>query len=489
MSRFGVAFFIMVIWLAQADGLYGQDNLPEEAASEQVRMRIEALESEIRDIKKRIREGKAPSLETAEDVAFIAEDVEEISERLDVVEKRSILDRIQFSGEFRNILEYYDIDNLPVNGEERDGAIDELWSSRLRLNLYSQITQDIIFQGRLSYLKYWGDANYSHEPRDWEYNAAPDSEGDLHVERAYIDYFVPGTPMALTFGRLPVSGGPPYGFKNNTTRKATWPQLFVEGEFDGIIGSLGLESWTGLEDGVFRLGYCKATQNYLQYQNVKMNDLRVYFITLESEIPGIKDSILWMGAYKGMNVTPLDLIPDTTYPEDSGHYENYTMHLQVDDILGSGLGWFGAFGYQRSHPRNEGTEVLPGVEIGYLGDSLHNDLGKRRTAYSIYTGLKYVLPLEILKNPQVGFEYNYGSQYWVPASISKEDLTHKLGVLGHAYELYYLQPVHEKHMFLRIGSIYEDYEYYSPYWIYGSREDAQTGLNILKSYFLVDVRF
>jgi len=75
----------------------------------------------------------------------------------------------------------------------------------------------------------------------------PDAEGDIHLERAYIDYFVPGTPLSLTFGRLPTNEGPPNEIKDNTTRKSTWPKLMIDGESDGIIANLSLYKWTGLK--------------------------------------------------------------------------------------------------------------------------------------------------------------------------------------------------------------------------------------------------
>jgi hypothetical protein len=428
----------------------------------------------------------------AEDVKTLKEDVNEMSGRLDKVETRSLMDKVQIGGEFRVQMEYLNFDNFKkADGQKTDSRVDELWTGRLRLNLRSEVTEDIIFNGRLSYLKYWGETNSDIDPNDRRYYMEPTEDGYLHVERAYVDWFIPQTPFSLTFGRLPTSDGPPYEFKNFTSRKATWPQLFVDGEIDGIIASMDMEPWTGWKSAMFRLAYAKISQNYQQYQGYEMDPCRVGGIHFETRLPEINDSLMWIGYYRAFDVGPLE-IPGARHPEDAGNIDNYTLHLQLGNIRNTGLGWFASFTYQNILPRDEGTVLGPGYEVGMVGDSLNGDLGENRNAYHIYTGLRYILPIEALKNPHIGFEFNYGSQYWLPASNSDvNEFTNKFGVNGKAYELYYIQPISENHMFFRIGMIYQDYDYYPPMYFYGSRETdaAKSDMSILNTYFLMDVRF
>ncbi len=122
----------------------------------------------------------------------------------------------------------------------------------------------------------------------------PDAEGDIHLERAYIDYFVPGTPLSLTFGRLPTNEGPPNEIKDNTTRKSTWPKLMIDGESDGIIANLSLYKWTGLKNSIFRLTYAKIFQNYSKYTGMDLDDSRAAVAAFEMEVPGVKDSMVWI---------------------------------------------------------------------------------------------------------------------------------------------------------------------------------------------------
>ncbi len=495
MIRKNIVFILAVlVFFSAAYPASAEDVVIDREVLEKILQRQDALEQELErlkeSLKKKDEEISAPVAPT-EDIQVLKEDVEEMSERLDVVETKSILDKIQLGGELRTQMEFIDFDNIRLDGQERDGNTEELWSNRFRINLRSEITDDIIFQGRLSYYRYWGGTNYERSESSSRYFMNPDQEGDLYVERAYIDYFVPGTPFAITFGRLPTSNAPPYEFKNYTTRKATWSQLFVDGEFDGIIGNLSLEKWTGLKNAMFRVCYSKVGQNYKQYKGINLDPLRVAVANFDTEIPGMKNSLLWLGYYRLFDMIPFR-IEGIPYPEDSGDMDVYAIHLQFDNIKNSGLGWFGSFGYNNIHPRSEGTELGPGYEVGMAGDSLHGDLGKKRNGYSVYTGLRYILPIESLKYPQIGFEYNYGSQYWFPVSTHDVgEFTNKLGINGSAYELYYVQPVAEKRMFCRIGAVYQDFDYIAPMYIYGSREgeDAKSNMTILQTYFLVDVRF
>ncbi|MDM8536184.1 DUF3373 family protein [Desulfobacterales bacterium HSG17] len=438
----------------------------------------------------------SPDSGITEDVKYLKSDVEEISDRLDKVETKSILDKIQIGGEFRTQVNFLNFDDIKADGQnfssqKEDANIDELWWTRLRLNLRSNITKDLIFHGRLSYLKYWGTTNYENDTWDARFFMTPEQEGNLHVERAYIDYFIPETPLSFTLGRLPTSNAPPYEFKNYTTRKATWAQLFVDGEFDGIMGNLSLEKWTGLKNSMTRLAYVKVSQNYSQYQALDLDSARVIGANFDMEIPGVNDSLFWLGYYKVFDLTPLK-VEGAVSPEDSGEADTYTIHVQFDNLMDSGLGWFASFAYQNIQPSSQGTVLAPGYEVGLVGDSLHGDLGETQEGYSFYTGLKYILPIESLKYPNIGFEYNYGSQYWLPLSThTSGEFTNKLGVNGSAYELYYIQPIIKNNMFCRLGAVYQDYKYFPLMYLYGSRDGQETesNMSVLHTYFLVDVRF
>lgn len=460
---------------------------------DELKKRNNDLEKEVNELKQQVDRISSKNPEAGA-FEIMREDTDEMSERLDQIETRSILDKIQISGELRTQLDYLNIDNFKTGSEEKNTRLDELWSSRFRMNLRSEITDNLIFHGRLRYYKFWGDTNYDDSKSRDRDMLSPNLDGDLHVERAYIDYFIPDTQFSLTIGRNPSSDGPPYEFKNKTTRKATWPQLFVNAEIDAVVANIALEKWTGLKDAMFRTGYAKVSQNYRQYEGRNLDSCRVGVAVFETQFPYISDSLLWVGINhitKMLPLTDADL-PAISWPENAGRCDGYTAHLQFNDIKNSGLGWFGSFTWQNIHPDTRGTRLASGYEIGLLGDNLHNDLGKKRKGYAFYTGLKYTLPVSKMKNPVIGFEYNHGSQYWLPVGMdTSRDFINKLQINGSAYELYYIQPVIKKYMFCRIGAVYQDFDYYTSTFVYGSKEgeENRSDMSVLNTYFIVDVRF
>ncbi len=460
---------------------------------EKILQRQDMLEKEVERLKEQVREKKgektppvtAPS---AEDIQYMKEDAEDMSERLDTVERKSILDKVRLGGDFRVRMDSFRYHDHEFNGQKENGSTDELWSTRFRLSLRTDISDDMVFHASLNYFKLWGDSNFDDGSPvfDMFYPSIPDAEGNLHVERAYVDYFVPETPLSLTFGRLPLNEGPPNELRDHTSRKGTWPKVVYDGEGDGILMNLSLDKWTGLKNAMFRLGYYKLFQNYQKYKGVKIDDWRGYVASFETDIPGIRDSFFWMGYTRTEDIMPVyDVSP--IYPEDFGDLDYYNVHLQFGNIMNSGLDGFFSIAWSHISPSSEGTVLTPAYEAGVYGDTLHGDLGKSRNAHCIYTGLRYELPVEFLKYPCLGLEYNYGSKYWLGTAAASGDIVSKLVVNGNAYELYYIQPIHEKHMFFRIGAIYMDYDYYNPMYYIGSQPESD--MSLLNFYFLTHVRF
>ncbi len=151
------------------------------------------------------------------------------------------------------------------------------------------------------------------------------------------------------------------------------------------------------------------------------------------------------------------------------------------------LDYFAAFNYTHTSPVSEGVELAPGYEVGLYGDTLHDDLGKSRNGHCIYTGLRYKLPLGILKYPRLGFEYNHGSKYFMAAPPNDGEMIDKIGVTGDAYELYYIQPIHEK-MFCRLGAIYAVYDSYN-HLMGAFSHRPESDMSMFNTYFLINVRF
>lgn len=472
------------------------------ALLEELLQRQTEMQQEIEALKKRLQEVESapPPRETPaeapakviEEVEYLREDTDELNDRLDVVEKRSILDRIQFDGELRFKTAYTDYDNIVTPAGVTNAYDEEVWTSRFRLNLRSNITQDLIFHGRLSYLKYWGGADYDLFVGDRTYRSVPDREGDLHVERAYVDWFFPDTPHSLTLGRMPTGDGPPYGFKNYTTRKATWPRLFSDGEYDGAMLNLRTDDWLKLDQSFFRFGYSKVIQNIEGSRNLDWDDSRVVVAAFETKLPGLDDSFFWISGMRYFDILPLvfppEVDPEATTPKNAGYMDYYNIHLQIPDLFKTGLGWFASYTHTNIFPSETGTRMSNGYEIGLLGDNLTGSLGKNHHGYAFYTGLRYALPVGALNNPHLGFEYNTGSKHFVPYSIQGNgEIFNKLAVNGDAYEVYYIQPIYRRNMFLRGGVIYVEYDYEAHNFYFGPMVESEKRRT--DSYLLMDIRF
>lgn len=474
--------------------LQGQENL------EKVLKRQESLEDRIRELEKQVQEktSAVPAETSAQkEIENVKDEVEELSERLDKTELKTILDKIEIGGEFRTRLDSFHFRNVAYGDQEKKIDMDEFWWNRLRLNLRSEITDNIIFQGRLEYIKSWGDSSigeigdmgYGEHQHNINAFGFYNTGSNARVERAYIDYFVPDTPFSLTFGRLPTANGPPVELRNNSTRKATWPTMAVNENFDGVLANLSLDAWTRLKNCFLRFGYLIIEQFHDADDAAKRNSMRIGVVNLETEVPGIRNSLFYIG-YTRMN-SMLSLHVGPSYPEDAADVDEYNIYLQLNNIGNTGLDWFGAFSYNHIDVRTRGTVLNadPLYEVGLFCDSMHGDMGENRDGYAFYTGLRYKLPFEKLKNPSIGLEYNYGSKFWAPLSKTqnREDIANKIALRGKALEFYYLQPIYEGRMFCRAGAVYFDYDYYIPYVYYGS--PLESDMTMFSTYFMVDVRF
>ena len=433
-----------------------------------------------------------------EDIGVLQEDLAEMSDRLDKVETKSILDRVIIGGEFRTRMDYFKYEDTTAGlvstmEAEHDSDTKDIWTNRLRLNLEADITDDLVFYGRLSYFKLWGEAAFDGIANDMNYASIPDREGGVHVERAYFEYVIPDLHLCLTAGRLPTAGGPPGELRENRARRATWGKLQGDLELDGVIVNLYLDEWIDLNNSAIRFIYSKVSQNWLEYRGIDMKDTRVPALVFESEVPSIENSILQIGYTKVVDF-PL-VLPDfpgmtiASLPDEEGELDFIFFHIQFNDINNDGLDCFFSYGHFNTDPPPEGVVYTSGLEVGMFGDNLHGNLGVDRTGYAIYTGVRYELSIEDWKYPKVGFEYTHGSKYWMGGftSAGSGELINKLNVIGDTYELYYIQPLDKKHTFLRIGYVYMDHDHENPLVIFGTMSDSD--MTVINGYVLMDVLF
>jgi len=414
-----------------------------------------------------------PAADSGEDDQ--AREMSDIYDVLDTVETRSLMDRIDFGAELRTRVDNFKVENHALLDTSnpaappklvglRDDSNDNHWSNRFRLNMSADIMEGLTFNGRLTVFKNWGDNDPSNMFGDFNAAHVPD-DSTVKLDRAYVDWVPENSPIpvALTFGRHPSTEGPPAEFKENRQRQSTYPSLIFDAESEGLVVTFGLERYLGLRNSGLRFAYGKIFQSddnmdsYLDELN-SVDDVNIGAVFFETEIPSLDESLLVLSYIKTFGMVDNPLAPNI----DIGDLELFGLHGQAFNLFDSGLDFFASFGLDRGHA-NGGSIPFLQVPDGAGGFNMVNGgllsmFGEKdQTGYSIYSGLRYNIASDKLHNPKIGFEYNYGSQYWFSFTTGAE-LFNKLAVRGHVYDFYYIQPFN-RYLFLRLGYTLVNYDY------------------------------
>ena len=425
------------------------------------------------------------------------DNIDDIYDTLDKVETKTIKDRLDWGVELRTRMDNFKVSNQidPSSGKENDFSADNHWTTRFRLNMSAEVMKGLTFHGRLTVYKNWAniqrvayypyaDPNIAHVP----------SDTSLKVDRAYIDWIVPHmpVPLALTIGRQPSSEGPASEFKENRKRQSTYPVLLFDGEADGIVGTFGLERFTGLRNSGLRFAYGKGYQSqddktvYLD-SRYGIDDLNVFGVFLETELPSLPNSLMVLSYVRGNNFVDNPIDPG----KNLGNMDLFGVHMQAPHILGSGFDFFVSWGMDLSHPNDKFVNMPVGIgpdgkPILMPAGLLSGDGSDDHTGWAVYTGFRYTTPFAQLNNPRFGFEYNHGSRYWFSFTQGSTELYNKLATRGDVYDFYYIQPFN-KYLFARLGYTILDYDYTGSGWHIG--QPMETDENLKDFYFLIDCRF
>ena len=349
---------------------------------------------------------------------------------------------------------------------------DVLYTSRLRLRLKAGISKDIDFDARLSMYKVWGDSTgvqvYAGGATQINFDGTtvgvPNSD-ILRVERAYFDWkHVFGTPLYLSIGRRPSTGGAPLNLRQDEMRGGTPLGSVVDYQFDGItIGyHLSDESTVRLCYGV---GYESGFGNgeVLKLPADRLKDAQL--LGVNWDIYSTDKMFLqatWAHAFNlpdGFNgVFVLSNDPVTGAPINAPLILRFTPSKNLGDLdLGSVLlmrrdgpvDWFVSGSASRSHPENVTTPFG-----GLFADPF--DTPEPRTGWMVYAGARLNLNGEKTK---IGFEYNHGSQYWFNFALAEDDIIGpKTSTRGDVYEAYITHRL-TKNFIAKLAFIHYEYAY------------------------------
>ncbi len=503
-AAFGI-FWAMQPAPAQSEGVSREEFL---RVVGELQKQNQALAQEVRELKKEKARGSVPAASiqqpgqkqqfaTETSVAEIQQEVDELASIMESVERKSMMDRVNFAAELRTRFDWFDYK------DDRNGKKDEIHgapTNRFRLNLTSQVTDNLKLTGRLTMYKRWQN-NTPMNPSSANQARVPGDE-NLRVERMYAEYYFKLTekfPMTLTFGRLPQTDSLPTNLREDTPRKSTYPGLSFDSESDGIALAVSLAEVTGLPDATVRLLYARTVDQDNDWNTAyreplyNLDDSQSFTIQFETGLTGFMRNSLFIANYVFLEnfVTP-DLTDQklfglpfqaVDFPGNTGDVHKFTLFVMAERFLDSPFDWFAGYSYMMTKGGGMAKYRVGPINIPAYGLQATGD-NRDTSATAWHVGMRYTLPWELLKNPKFGAEYNYGSKHWMGFNTASEDPLHKLDVNGHVWDFYYLQPIN-KNLFFRLGYTMLHNNYDNPY--IGDVQDVDEKINNM--YILLNARF
>lgn len=419
------------------------------------------------------------------DEEILNERLADIEERLDQVEKRTILDRISLTGDYRTIYNSYIYDD----GRGNSDVTEELWSHRLRINFKAEPLESVRVTARLAMYKHFGDNDSPAFVPDFERSRLP-RDSIARFDQAWIDWFVTDW-MAISAGRIAYAEGPPADLQNNNpVRQATWGTPIVDGEYDSVNVTFKIPE----AEVYLRLYYASYfydnPDDDLPFLDDGTDSLRVFGGNVEFSIPALGRNLFQFGyifipkwtlyptAFPDPAYDPEadfrnapgalsseNIFPSKT-PESFGSWQTLAGLIILYDMFDSGLDFFisGSVGF--INPSREGVEYEIPSPSNPDGPRESTPLlffaGSERDGQVVtsffYTGFRYALPIEALNEPKIGFEFNMGSRYLISLQQATDRLVSKLETRGYAMEAYLLLPVTNA-LFLRGGYLFIQRDY------------------------------
>ena len=417
------------------------------------------------------------------------------------IKKHDGQDDIKWDVDFRTALD--SIHYKHASGAESSNP--DLLTNRLHLVMAYSPNDNTIFQGKLSYMKAYGDSmNHSqantqpgYADFDWVTNENA-TDNTIKVKEAYWLYMndtFMGTqvPWTISIGRRPSTDGLGInmreGMKDNSPLSHT-----VNVEFDGLSSKFNLDKVTGVNGMWWKLctgrGLTNAKPRFqmdgsdyaADTNGEQTKDVNMYgFIFVPYDNGQYSIHTNWARAehligydkastyeYMGFTDTELDNMLAAMYPgagytasamqidnasgdgafKDVGDMDLFTAMFKAEG-LGDGINdflddtrFFASWAQSKTKPRT-GYEMLGSTEA--------------QTGHSTWVGLN--MPCPLTDNGRIGFEWNKGSKYWRSVTYGEDTMTgSKIAARGTAIEAYYNKPINNALSFnLRYTKIKYDY--------------------------------
>ena len=454
--------------------------------------RIDLLEREIAELKKL-------ALQNSDDVA-------EVMPILEKVEKKTILDKLNFSPELELRTDKLDYTNNKIDGEDtkiQSGSLagqqrrddyskyfNPAASVRFRLNMSAELDDKVKFNGRMLFM--YSTQSYQRLcilSRDIK---TVTSSSAFDVDRAYFDYSPnknSKNAFTFSFGLLPTTGGTPMQYGQSTTRKSMFPSLVFDMNTFGLIATQKLA-----DDSFLRAIIAKAytlRPNFYPYQCNRENidNANVVGLYYDAKYNFLGKSLLSFGVnmLHDLRAHPY-LGPDVTADNANilGNILTYGVGIDIEKFAKTDATVFLHTALSNPHgngktddyqidPSNPSSETTVDGNVGFSTASYAKGEMLKDNGYAIYLGTKY----DISNSLSLGAEYNYGSKYWFSATQG-EDMYNKLATRGHVGEAYITWQFY-KHLYAKFGYLYTKEQYTGSGWHFGepAKKDATQSVGYL----------
>ena len=378
--------------------------------------------------------------ELTKEITKLKKDQKRTNKSLSSVKKATGGDNIKFGLDFRNAIDVIEYTNNET-GESVSNS--SLLTSRLYLNMSASPMSGLIFKGKLAIYSTWGAHIYDESTalKDWSASSKA-TDTLMRVKEAYFVYSnsLGEQPISFSVGRRPSGNGILSNYRENEPNSGSPVAHITNMEVNGAMVKLNTSRF--VEGSYTKLVYGRAHSG--EAQGVYGDDVNMATpfadIDSEAEDENVDFTTLLGDAYndgqyqltyqwshifdtKGLN-------NDTGVKKGAAGYADLlSLSLKVEGI-----------GDEINDFLDETTVFVSGAYTNYNAKSGHSLLGSTdggsQDGSSVWAGV--IIPDMITDAGKLGFEYNYGSQYWTPITWAEDTaIGSKIAVRGSAYEAYW----------------------------------------------------
>ena len=429
-------------------------------------------------------------------IAQNEERIEELEERLDTVEKATLVDRVSLSMDAKLAVHnfiYRENSSEKTKDQglfKKDGETFGLFAMMGRLKMVATLGDTLKFTGWLSMYKQFNESSpysYNYDEMQPVYDmgiAKYPGDSRVYFERLFIDWYITKW-LALSGGRGPGTEGSPSDLRYDTVELSSFPESMISSPVDGFYLTLNIGAISSLKNTYLRFFYVPQvliTDDITNTFFVTEDNPYLHFFgfNFSMQIPKTTGGKMFLTAGFTPNMVTgeqhADLDEDGVeeklhVSKNQGKLLAWNVHFKFKEVFQSPVDIFFGTGGSTIFPQARNQNNL---NAGFVGTPVDEDTGLSTPLYSIlgnkldgkpltgltaFAGFRINLPIEIAKDKiKLGADYNYGSKnffmYYAP------DFTgmNRFSIKGHHAEGYFIIPLHRKAN-LKLCYIFEKHDH------------------------------